>query len=159
MQRSFSSVQAFSCHSLSVPGKGLPSLIKHQGFVCFCFLPERGSGERPVTSHHTGSREGLRTLGSFHRTLHEMARYGDPRGHTALGGSGLPSSSFHHSTGIEQSSGPPTGTCLSVAQVSTVTTRDFPKEMGPIPSSCLSFVFFLKPQTDGFTVKMRAKKR
>lgn len=30
--------------------------------------------------------------------------------------------------------------------------------MGPVPSSCLSYFFFLKPQTDGFTVKIRAKK-
>lgn len=49
-------------------------------------------------------------------------------------------------------------TCLSVVQVSTVKTpRGFPKEVGPIPSRCLFYIFFLKPQTDGLTVKMRAK--
>lgn len=33
----------------------------------------------------------------------------------------------------------------------------FPKEMGPILSRSLSSFFFLKPQTDGRTVKIRAK--
>ena len=69
--------QALRSRNLSVPGKALPSLSKHH----LCFKPERGSGGRDPSPHTTQALgKDMRTLGSFHRTLDEMARYGDPRG-------------------------------------------------------------------------------
>lgn len=85
-QKPISSMQAFISHNLSVLGKDLPSLIKHH-FFFFFFFYQKGSGERDLSPHTTQALgKDMRTLGSFHRTLDEMAIiYGDPSGQDRSG--------------------------------------------------------------------------
>lgn len=63
-------------------GKSLSSLIKHHFFF---FFNRKGAVERHLSPHTTQALgKDMRTLGSFHRTLGEMARYRDPKGQACL---------------------------------------------------------------------------
>lgn len=94
--------QAFSCHSLSVLGKGLPSLIKHQVIVFVFVFYQKGAVEKDLSPHTTPALgKDMRTLGSFHRTLDEMQDMETPEATAALNGWLRPAcQQLHHSTVI-----------------------------------------------------------
>lgn len=151
--------QAFSSHNLSVRGKGLPSLSKHH----LCFKPERGSGERPVTSHHSGSRGGHEAPGEL--SQNPRMRWQDMETPEARPTLTVRSEWLRPAfqqlppqRGDLAAPRCPTWTYLfSCASQHCGNSKRLFLKMEPVPSRSLSHFVFFRPQTDDLTVKTWAR--